>query len=269
MTNSNQMAVMAQRLNIAEADLDNIIKKTIMPDSKKVTVSNEQFVSFMAVANEYKLNPLVKEIYAFPAKGGGIQPVVSIDGWIKIITNHPDFDGMEFIDEIDGDGELVSITCKIYRKSLHRPITATEYLTECRMNTDVWRKYPRRMLRHKATIQCGRYAFGISGIIDPDESDRYAKAKVIEKDITPSIKQNIIEAAASGKPVDERPCRTIAEIYDECCDKMEGAAHPGELQEAFGAGWTDLKVLGATNEMKTMKAIYEDIKAKFEGLESE
>jgi hypothetical protein len=28
------------------------------------------------------------------------------------------------------------------------------------------------MLRHKAAIQAGRYAFGFSGIIDPDEADR-------------------------------------------------------------------------------------------------
>ena len=258
---SNQVAVMAKRLSIATADLDSIIKSTIMPDSKKVTVTNEQFVSFMAVANEYQLNPLVKEIYAFPAKGGGIQPVVSIDGWIKIITKHPDFDGMEFIDEIDGNGEPISTTCKIYRKSLSRPITATEYLAECRMNTDVWRKYPRRMLRHKATIQCGRYAFGISGIIDPDEADRFAVAKVIEKDVTPSVKQNIIEQAA----VEEAPDRQA--IFDECCEAMENAAHPGELQEAFGAGWKALKAIAAGNELKSIQEIYEEAKAKFEALE--
>ena len=257
---SNQIALMASRLSIAEEELSGIIKKTIMPDSKKVTVSNEQFVSFMAVANEYKLNPLVKEIYAFPARGGGIQPVVSIDGWIKIINSHPDFDGMEFIDELDDKGEPVSTTCKIYRKSMQRPITATEYIAECKMPTDVWRKYPRRMLRHKATIQCGRYAFGISGIIDPDEADRFAAAKVIEKDVTPSIKQNIIEQAA-GK--DNRQ-----QIFDECCDAMEKANHPGELQEAFGAGWKELKAIGAENELKSMQAIYEEIKAKFEALEN-
>lgn len=261
---NNQMAVMAQRLNIAEADLDNIIKKTIMPDSKKVTVTNEQFVSFMAVANEYKLNPLVKEIYAFPAKGGGIQPVVSIDGWIKIITNHPDFDGMEHDYEMADNGDCISVTCSIYRKSQSRPICATEYLAECLMPTDVWRKYPRRMLRHKATIQAGRYAFGISGIIDSDEADRYAQAKVIEKDITPSVKQNIITMAANG-----RPSKTVAEIFEECCDQLETATHPGELKEAFGGGWTNLKTLGATNEMKTLKAIYEEMKTRFEKLEGE
>ncbi len=256
---TNQIAVMAERLNIAVVDLDNVIKNTIMPSKTKV--SNEQFISFMAVANEYKLNPLVKEIYAFPAKGGGIQPVVSIDGWIKIINNHPDFDGMTFIDEIVG-GKLVSCTCEIHRKSMARPIATTEYLEECQMNTDVWRKYPRRMLRHKATIQCGRYAFGISGIIDPDEADRFAKAKVIEKDVTPTIKQNIIEQAAT-----QQTCLTAQEIFDKYCDQLEAANHQGELQEAFGQGWKELKVLGADNEMKTFKAIYDEAKDKFQKAE--
>lgn len=256
---NNQITVMAQRLKIDEKDLGDIIKKTIMPDSKRVTVSNEQFVSFMAVANEYNLNPLVKEIYAFPAKGGGIQPVVSIDGWIKIITNHPDFDGMDHDYEINDEGECVSVTCKIYRKSQSRPTTATEYLVECLMPTDVWRKYPRRMLRHKATIQAGRYAFGISGIIDPDEADRYAAAKVIEKDITPSVKQGIIEQAANDSQP-ENPCRSVQEIFDAGCDWIDIAKDLGELQASFAESYKSLKTLGAKNEMATLKAIYDEKK---------
>jgi hypothetical protein len=143
-----------------------------------------------------------------------------------------------------------------------RPISTTEYLEECQMNTDVWRKYPRRMLRHKATIQCGRYAFGISGIIDPDEADRYAKAKVIEKDITPSVKTNIIEQAASLP--DEM---TKQEIYDTFCQRIEDANNPGELQAAFGEGWNLLKPLAAGNEMKTLQDLYEEKKTYFEKLE--
>jgi hypothetical protein len=258
---SNQIAVMAQRLNIAETDLGNIIRKTIMPDSKRVTVSDEQFVSFMAVANEYQLNPLVKEIYAFPAKGGGIQPVVSIDGWIKIITNHPDFDGMDHDYEINEEGECVSVTCKIYRKSKTRPISATEYLVECLMPTDVWRKYPRRMLRHKATIQAGRYAFGISGIIDPDEADRYAAAKVIEKDISPSVKTNIIEQAASEPEV--KTCASAQELFDAGCDWIDIAENLGELQAVFANSYKELKALGAKNEMASLKAIYDEKKDSF------
>lgn len=180
---STALAQVANRLAVSEQELTSIVFNTVMPSGKQV--SNEQFVSFMAVANEYKLNPLVKEIYAFPAKGGGIQPIVSIDGWLKIITNHEQFDGMEHEDILD-NGQLVAIKCSIYRKDAKRPITVTEYMSECKRGTDTWKQWPNRMLRHKATIQAGRYAFGISGIVDPDEAERIKDSTGGEREINPA-----------------------------------------------------------------------------------
>lgn len=52
----------------------------------------------------------------------------------------------------------------------------TEYMAECVRNTEPWAKWPARMLRHKTTIQAARYAFGFSGIVDPDEAERIASA---------------------------------------------------------------------------------------------
>ncbi|MEZ8965530.1 RecT family recombinase [Vibrio breoganii] len=182
MTNqSTALAQMAGRLAVKEDELQNIILNTVMPNRQgKPPITQEQFLSFLAVANEYKLNPLTKEVYAFPAKGGGIQPIVSIDGWLKIINNHPHFDGMEFEDKTDANGKLLSVTCSIYRKDRQRATQMTEYMSECVQGTDTWKKWPSRMLRHKATIQCARYAFGLSGIIDPDEAERFEDAGVIE-----------------------------------------------------------------------------------------
>lgn len=257
---SNQIAIMADRLNVKEDELQSIVKATIMP--AKVQVSNEQFVSFMAVANEYNLNPLVKEIYAFPAKGGGIQPVVSIDGWIKIANNHPDFDGMTFVDEMDDKGYPISITCEIHRKSMSRPITTTEYMSECDRGTEPWKKWPRRMLKHKSTIQAIRYAFGISGIIDPDEAERFKEVKAITRDITP--KTNIIEQAAT-----EPQEYTKQEIYDKFSDLIEQANNPGELQAFFGEGWKLLKAMAAGNESKSLQELYEEKKAYFVELEKD
>jgi len=132
----------------------------------------EQFAAFLLVANEYGLNPVTKEIYAFPTRGGGIQPIVGIDGWITMANNHPQFDGIEHRDQLDANGQLVAITARVYRKDRSHPIEVTEYLAECRQGTEPWKKWPGRMLRHKATIQAIRYAFGFSGIVDPDEADR-------------------------------------------------------------------------------------------------
>ena len=208
---STALAQVANRLAVSEQELTSIVFNTVMPSGKQV--SNEQFVSFMAVANEYKLNPLVKEIYAFPAKGGGIQPIVSIDGWLKIITNHEQFDGMEHEDILD-NGQLVAIKCSIYRKDAKRPITVTEYMSECKRVTDTWKQWPNRMLRHKATIQAGRYAFGISGIVDPDEAERIKDAASGEREINPAPVSN------------EKPVYT-QEQFNENANKMANAISAG------------------------------------------
>lgn len=166
-------------------------KANLLPDEFAATVrktcgmkqaSAEEFAAFLLVAKEYNLNPLTKEIYAFPAKGGGIVPVVSIDGWVNLVNSHPACDGFEFDFEHDEDGKLVSCTCRMFRKDRGRPVVVTEYLSECSRNTDPW-KMQHRMLRHKAMIQAARYAFGFSGIYDEDEGEKIAQSAI--RDVTP------------------------------------------------------------------------------------
>lgn len=176
--------------NIAGTDdinaFSNVLARTIMPNAN---VQPEQITAFLMVAKEYKLNPITKEIYAFPSKGG-VQPIVSIDGWLKIINSHPDFDGMEFVDRVD-NGALIAVTCRIYRKDRQHPVEVTEYMSECKRNTDPWKQWPARMLRHKATIQAARYAFGFSGIVDPDEAERIVSVQQPPKPV-----QDVVMASA-------------------------------------------------------------------------
>lgn len=148
------------------------LSKTVMPEN----TGREQIAAFLLVAKKYDLNPFTKEIYAFPSKGG-IQPIVSIDGWMKIINSQPEFDGMEFKDNMEDGGDLKAVTCRIHRKDRSHPIEVTEYMGECRRNTPTWQQWPARMLRHKAAIQCSRYAFGLAGIYDPDEAERIREAQ--------------------------------------------------------------------------------------------
>lgn len=169
---------MADKFNMEREAFEAVIKQTVMP--AKVAVKNEEFVAFLSVAKEYGLNPLTKEVYAFPAKGGGIMPIVSIDGWARIINDHDQYDGAQFEDIVE-DGKIVAIKCTMYRKDRSQPINVTEYLSECSRPTEPWNKWPARMLRHKALIQAARYAFGFSGIYDKDEAERINEVK----DVTP------------------------------------------------------------------------------------
>ena len=198
----------AERFAISPEQLQSVILKTVMPSGKQV--SEEQFTTFVAVANEYKLNPLTKEIYAFPAKGGGIQPIVSIDGWLRVINSHPDFNGMTFEDHRDSEGRLTAITCNIYKKGIDHPVQVTEYMDECKIdNKEPWQKWPSRMLRHKTAIQAGRYAFGLSGIIDPDEADRFKEAGVIE----PNDGAVIENEAVQDKFISDEEFKTQGQIW--------------------------------------------------------
>lgn len=171
---------MAERFGMDHQAFERTLRATVFP----ANAPPEEFAAFLLVAKEYKLNPITKEIYAFPKKGGGIVPVVSIDGWMNLINSHPAFDGMDFDETHNDSGDLVCIRCTIFRKDRAHPISVTEYLSECIRPTDPW-KMKHRMLRHKAAIQCARYAFGFAGIYEEDEAERIAASNA--RDVTPPV----------------------------------------------------------------------------------
>ena len=167
-THRSVTADMAQRFGMEVAAFEQVMRATVVPGA----CTKEQFAAFLLVAKQYGLNPLTREIFAFPTKGGGIFPVVSIDGWIRMINEQPEMNGLTFEDHRGEDGKLTAVTARIYRKDREHATEVTEYMSECSRNTDTWKQWPARMLRHKATIQAARYAFGFAGIYDIDEAER-------------------------------------------------------------------------------------------------
>lgn len=222
--------MMAARLNVDPGEMQSLVMNTLMKAKDgRGQVSNEEFVTFLAIANEYRLNPLTKEIYAFNNRGA-IQPIVSIDGWLKIINGNPQFDGMEYVDNVS-DSKLFSITCRIYRKDRTRPTEVTEYMDECRQGTQTWSKWPARMLRHKATIQAARYAFGLSGIIDEDEAERY-KTNSVEREVNPQPSStNALKAAIDGKPEPQEWSQEQDDSYNDILAKLPLAESQQQLSE--------------------------------------
>lgn len=161
----------ASRFGVEPEKLMTALKSTAFKTDKAIT--NEQMMALLIVADQHGLNPWTKEIYAFPDKGG-IVPVVGVDGWARIINQHPQFNGMAFTWDTDEQ----SMTCTIWRKDREHPISVTEYMAECKRNTGPWGSHPRRMIRHKSMVQCARLAFGFAGIYDPDEADRIIEGEV-------------------------------------------------------------------------------------------
>jgi phage recombination protein Bet len=164
-------ALFGSKYGIDQAKVFELLRATAL--KSKEAVSNEEVAAFMVVCNQYDLNTFIKEIYGFVSKGK-MQYVISVDGWATLINRQASLNGIEFQENFDETSVLRSITCKIHRKDRALPTVVTEYRSECSRDTDVWKTWPVRMLRHKAMIQCARIAFGLAGVMDEDEAERMA-----------------------------------------------------------------------------------------------
>lgn len=250
------VARMADRFGVDPTKMLSTLKATAF----RGNVTDEQMMALMIVAEQYKLNPWTKEIYAFPDKHNGIVPVVGVDGWSRIINSDPNFDGMDFV-----SSEAVVkhpknehkpcpewIECRMHRKDRSNPTIAREYLDECyrppfvkdgRTIDGPWQSHTKRFLRHKAMIQAARIAFGFVGIYDEDEADRIVTA-------TPTMK------------VVEKPPLPMPEGFEKQLADLEAVADEG--MESLMSVWERLPIDFRTYLTSTDAPKWESIKARAE-----
>jgi phage recombination protein Bet len=187
------VARFAEKYHIEPARMLDTLKATAFRQRGDVVVTNEQMAALLIVADQFGLNPFTKEIFAFNDKGA-VVPVVSVDGWARIINEHKAFNGLEFnysdqIETMPG-GKPCPEWCEvvIYRKDRDRPTVVREYLDEVYQAprgqnggfAGPWQTHTKRFLRHKTLIQGARIAFGFAGIYDEDEANRIVEAQAVQ-----------------------------------------------------------------------------------------
>jgi phage recombination protein Bet len=179
---STLLATFGARYNVDPTRVLDVLKQTCFRTEKPA--SQEQMIALLVVANNYGLNPFTRELFAFEDKRAGIVPVVSVDGWSRLLNEHDQFDGIEFaFGPEDKNGLPEWCDCTVYRKDRTHPTTVREYMAEVKRNTGPWQSHPRRMLRHKTMIQTARVALGFSGIYDEDEAARIAAGDAVVVDV--------------------------------------------------------------------------------------
>ena len=226
------LEVMAARLNIEPGKMMATLKGTVFP-----TCTDDELAMMVLVCNEFQLNPFLREVYAFPKKGGGIVPVVGVDGWNRILLRQEQYDGIEFSFEDDEKGDVYSCTATVYVKGRSHPVKITEYFSECVRNTDPWKQMPRRMMRNKTLNQAARVAFGVAGIYDDDEAI--------------DVASTVIPDTGSGSRLRALPAPDHAPTETETRPPANGGAKKSdprvEMQEfldANGLSFNILKVWG-------------------------
>jgi hypothetical protein len=220
----------ANRYGMAAARFVRALYETCVP----ANATESQVAAFLSVADEYGLNPLTKEIFAFESKGR-VVPMISIDGWVSLVNRHPQMDGMEFVDIPDATGKLLAIECTLYRKDRSKPIKVIEYLSECKKDTMPWKTTTARMLRHRALIQCARYAFGFSGVASEDEAEALMTGQVQPmRDATPPrrVEGTIVDDARPIYAADADSGRVDAEPHDAITGEIaaESNAEPDQAK---------------------------------------
>ncbi len=169
------------------------------------------------MCESFQLNPALGMLYLKRDMMDNIYPTLTVDGWYKLVNDHPDSDGYEFVEnpalvELPlGVGQnqpsycFESIGCKIYRKGRKHAPVVHEYVNECfNPFNDAWYSHPKRMLRHKAFSQAARIVFNFSGIYDPDEASRIINQRNAAQQISDLevIETDTEDAKQEFKPVE-------------------------------------------------------------------
>jgi hypothetical protein len=144
----------AQLLDLEESELQAWIDLQVMVPARAL-------LSLLRLAREYHLDPLAEEVALALYEDTHWQAYITVEGYSKILNNHPAFDGIAFSESADNtNGIPVWMECSIYRKDRALPTVIREYFEEVKGGQAIWQKMPRRMLRHRVMQQCARLAVG-------------------------------------------------------------------------------------------------------------
>ncbi len=232
--NGNALTMLATRLHCNSVSLEKTLMATafrpVKVGDQYRPVTREEFISLVIVCNVYGLNPITKEIYAYyDSKTKIVIPVVSTDGWNKIMLRQKDYKkhSYRFAKELKTMPSAKPcpewIECTI-EKADGSKIKVREYLDECFRELNYknpWQTHTKRMLRHKAKIQCAREVFGFGGIYDEDEAQRIIEGTLAqEKAELPAGKPEVAMPESKGKKEDPPPKKGPEEEKKEEIDPI-------------------------------------------------
>ncbi len=225
-----------------------------------VEPSHEEVYAFLMVCKRYNLDPFLKQIHGFVGRDGQIQPMVGVDGWIRMVNQSKDyvthrttlvlqctktkatvtmienpdsgardmfFDPPEARPDLNDCKEVYAVTAFKKKGSDEWLIGDAEWYSECKRDTDPWRQMPRRMLGHKSYIQAARKFFGFSGLLDEDEAREAAGPQFIEGSARRAPDRAAIDTQPESETAKELSGPSVA-----AGNVDEHTGHDGELGAA-------------------------------------
>ena len=149
-----EIAITAKFLAVEESELQAWIDLQVM-------APKQTLLALLRLARANNLDPLKEEVALALYEDCHWQAYITIEGYSKILNNHPAFDGISFSESEENINAIpIWMECTIYRKDRSQPTMVREYFEEVKSDQAIWQKMPRRMLRHRVMQQCARLAMG-------------------------------------------------------------------------------------------------------------
>jgi len=124
------------------------------------------------------LCPLSDELL-FLKKGGKYTTTIRYGGMTRLMRRkgitHVD---VTYVTHEDGDVECRAVLGKTNEDGVVESFCRPEFLSECKQGNQVWEKYPRKMLGHRAVMQSARLACDIN----LPSADEYLEAGFVSPD---------------------------------------------------------------------------------------
>lgn len=157
------------------------------------------------------------------------KPTLSADIMCAVVKRSPEYGGIEWIKNSDTEAE-----CKITRilpngktESIVSRFTMEDATKAGLAGRDVWRKYPRRMLKHRCLSYGLKDMFPdfLAGLYTPEEMESITPEQPAERNVTPQPnayvsepvqqKENVSESVVECELVDDRQqLKTILTKYE-------------------------------------------------------
>lgn len=161
--------------------------------------------------HELQLSPMVAVNNITVVNG---KPTLSADVMSAVVKRSPEYGGIEWIKQTDDEAECIVIRRgKGYEEKTRSRYTMQDAQKAGLTGKDVWKKYPRRMLKHRCLSYALRDAFPdiLAGLYNPEEMESVTDtdyATPQERDITPQATVQYTEPPADEAPVDFEAMRS-------------------------------------------------------------
>lgn len=204
-----------------------LVKSGLLPQGLN---TEEKVCVALEWGHELQLSPMVAVNNIAVING---KPTLSADIMAAVVKRSPEYGGIEWIEQSDTKAECVvkRVLSNGQVESTKSTYTIEDAQKAGLASRDNWKKYPRRMLKHRCLSYALRDMFPdlLAGLYAPEEMESIEVPQQGIRDVTPPTEKNVTPEP-SAVIIDERQqLKTIIEKYEAEMNVTNPSGNPYDM----------------------------------------